>query len=55
VSGDGRARELARMLGDADMATALRHAQELLKGASGSAGARSETPSRPGSRPRRAR
>jgi DNA repair protein RecN (Recombination protein N) len=39
VSGDGRRREVARMLGDPDMTTALRHAEELLKKAS----AKSET------------
>src|SRR6266571_4073107 len=31
VAGEARRRELARMLGDRDMATALRHAEELLK------------------------
>ena len=51
VTGDARTRELARMLGDADMRTALRHAAELLKTASAKSAARSGTPSRPASRP----
>ncbi|MGH7608305.1 MAG: DNA repair protein RecN, partial [Gemmatimonadales bacterium] len=53
VTGDGRTKEIARMLGDADMATARRHAEELLRTASGKSAARSETPSRPGSDPPR--
>jgi DNA repair protein RecN (Recombination protein N) len=54
VIGDARRRELARMLGDPDMATALRHAEELLRTASATPATRSETPSRPASarRPR---
>jgi DNA repair protein RecN (Recombination protein N) len=47
VEGDGRVKELARMLGDADMATARRHAVELLKTASGKSASQSETPSPP--------
>ncbi len=53
ATGDARTRELARMLGDADMDTALRHAAELLKKASGWSATRSGTPSRPAPRPRR--
>ena len=53
AAGDARTRELARMLGDADMTTALRHAAELLKRASGTGAARSDTPSRPARPPRR--
>jgi DNA repair protein RecN (Recombination protein N) len=49
VTGDARRRELARMLGDADMATALRHAEELLRTASATPAAPPETRSRPGS------
>src|SRR5213594_3869646 len=45
VTGEARTRELARMLGDADMRTALSHAAELLKRASESPGARGDTPS----------
>jgi DNA repair protein RecN (Recombination protein N) len=52
ATGPGRARELARMLGDPDMATALRHAAELLKKASETSGPQSGTPQRPASRPR---
>jgi DNA repair protein RecN (Recombination protein N) len=47
VEGEERAREVARMLGDQDSATALRHAEQLLKTARMSAGSRSETGSRP--------
>jgi len=47
-----RTRELARMLGDADMATALRHAEELLRKAAVTPASRSETASRP-AQPRR--
>lgn len=47
VEGEERAREVARMLGDQDSATALRHAEQLLKTARMSAGSRSETASRP--------
>jgi DNA repair protein RecN (Recombination protein N) len=54
ADGDARTKEIARMLGDADMATARRHAEELLRTASGKSASRSETPSPPGSvRPRR--
>ena len=45
ATGEGRTRELARMLGDPDMRTALRHAAELLRKASGSPGAPADTPS----------
>ncbi len=49
-----RTREVARMLGDQDSATAIRHAEDLLKTAGSSDASRSGTPSRlaPG-RPRR--
>ena len=54
VEGESRVREIARMLGDADMETALRHAAELLRTASAKSASRSETRSSPGSaRPRR--
>src|SRR5207253_512355 len=53
-SGEGRTRELARMLGDPDMGTALRHAAELLKKASATSATQSGTPARPAS-PRRSR
>jgi DNA repair protein RecN (Recombination protein N) len=53
VSGDARTRELARMLGDPDMRTALGHAAELLRTAAARSAARSDTPSRPAPRPRR--
>jgi DNA repair protein RecN (Recombination protein N) len=54
VEGEDRAREIARMLGDHDSATALRHAEELLRTAGSSAASRSETPLRPvPGRPRR--
>ncbi|MGE5761064.1 MAG: DNA repair protein RecN [Gemmatimonadota bacterium] len=54
VEGEERIREIARMLGDHDSATARRHAEELLRTAESSAGLRSETPSRPApGRPRR--
>jgi DNA repair protein RecN (Recombination protein N) len=54
VAGEDRTREIARMLGDPDMDTALRHAAELLRAASTRSGTRSGTPSSPGShRPRR--
>src|SRR2546430_15902944 len=45
ITGDGRTRELARMLGDPDMRTALTHAAELLRKTSVSSAARSDTPS----------
>src|SRR4051812_26721722 len=47
VTGDGRVKEIARMLGDRDMATARRHAVELLRTASASAAAQSEIPTPP--------
>ncbi len=43
VAGDERRREVARMLGDPDMATALRHAEELLRTAAVAPAAPSET------------
>src|SRR5437879_964986 len=45
VTGEARTRELARMLGDPDMETALGHAAELLRKASASSGARADTAS----------
>jgi len=45
VTGETRTRELARMLGDPDMRTALSHAAELLRKASGSPEAPADTPS----------
>jgi DNA repair protein RecN (Recombination protein N) len=48
VAGDARTRELARMLGDADMESALGHAAELLRKASATSAAPADTPSRPG-------
>lgn len=54
VTGEARTRELARMLGDPDMETALGHAAELLRKASATSASPADTPSRPGrSRPRR--
>jgi DNA repair protein RecN (Recombination protein N) len=54
VRGEARVLELARMLGDADSATARRHAEELLRTAESSDASRSETPSPRGpARPRR--
>ena len=54
VRGEARRRELARMLGDAEMATALEHAGELLKRASGSPERPADRRSRPApDRPRR--
>ena len=47
VAGETRVKEIARMLGDADMATARRHAVELLKTASEKSASQSETPSPP--------
>jgi DNA repair protein RecN (Recombination protein N) len=44
VTGDARTREIARMLGDSDMATARRHAEELLRTASASSASPPETP-----------
>jgi DNA repair protein RecN (Recombination protein N) len=45
VEGETRVREIARMLGDPDMATARRHAVELLKTASEKSASQSGTPS----------
>ena len=45
AEGEARVKEIARMLGDADMATARRHAVELLKTASEKFASRPETPS----------
>ena len=54
VVGEARVKEIARMLGDADMASARRHAGELLKTASEMSASRSETPTPPApNRPRR--
>jgi len=54
VRGDTRRREVARMLGDPDMDTALRHAAELLRTAANPPAPRSGTPSQPApGRPRR--
>src|SRR5881394_2219386 len=47
VEGESRVKEIARMLGDADMATARRHAVELLKTASEKSASQSGTPSPP--------
>jgi len=47
ADGEARVKEIARMLGDADMATARRHAVELLKTASEKSASRSGTPSPP--------
>ncbi|MGH7547417.1 MAG: hypothetical protein ACREMM_04490 [Gemmatimonadales bacterium] len=51
VRDEARARELARMLGDPDMASALRHAEQLLRKASERPAARSGTQPPPASRP----
>jgi len=53
VSGEERTRELARMLGDPDMKSALGHAAELLRKASATSERRSDTPSPRGRSPRR--
>jgi len=47
AQGEARVKEIARMLGDADMETARRHAVELLKTASGTSASQSETPMPP--------
>jgi DNA repair protein RecN (Recombination protein N) len=47
VEGEWRIKEIARMLGDSDMATARRHALELLKTASEKSASQSGTPSPP--------
>src|SRR6266852_18158 len=54
AQGETRVKEIARMLGDADMETARRHAVELIKTASGTSASQSETPMPPGrGRPQR--
>jgi DNA repair protein RecN (Recombination protein N) len=53
VEGESRVKEIARMLGDADMATARRHAVELLKTASEKSASPPETPTPPESARRR--
>jgi DNA repair protein RecN (Recombination protein N) len=54
VTADARRREVARMLGDPDMDTALRHAAELLRTAANPPAPRAGTPSSPApGRPRR--
>lgn len=53
VTGEARTRELARMLGDPDMDTALGHAAELLRTASARAASPVDTPSLPGRARRR--
>jgi DNA repair protein RecN (Recombination protein N) len=54
AAGDTRMKEIARMLGDADMDTARRHAEELLRTASGKSASPPGTPSpRGSSHPRR--
>jgi DNA repair protein RecN (Recombination protein N) len=55
ATGEARTKEIARMLGDADMETALRHAAELLRTASAKSASRSAVPSSPGSPPPRSR
>ena len=45
VEGEWRTKEIARMLGDADMDTARRHAEELLRTASAKSASRPGTPS----------
>ena len=49
ATGEVRTKEIARMLGDADMETALRHAAELLRTASAKSASRSGTRSSQGS------
>src|ERR1041385_332414 len=54
VAGESRIKEIARMLGDADMATARRHATELLRTASARPASPAETPTPPApARPKR--
>ena len=50
MTGEPRVRELARMLGDPDMDTALGHARELLKRISARPASPAGTPSRPAPR-----
>jgi DNA repair protein RecN (Recombination protein N) len=52
VTGDARRREIARMLGDPDLAAAQRHAVELLRTGAATSAARSAAPSPPESSPR---
>jgi len=52
VEGEDRRRELARMLGDPDMKSALGHAAELIRKASSTSETRSGIPSPPGRPPR---
>jgi DNA repair protein RecN (Recombination protein N) len=47
LTGEDRVKEIARMLGDRDMATARRHAVELLRTASETGASRVETPTPP--------
>ena len=47
AQGETRVKEIARMLGDADMETARQHAVELLKTASGTSASQSEAPMPP--------
>ena len=51
VNGETRVKEIARMLGDADMATARRHATELLRTASAKPASPAETPTPPAPAP----
>ena len=53
VGGEGRTRELARMLGDPDMQSALGHAAELVRRASATSETRADTRSPRGRSPRR--
>src|ERR1051326_4787417 len=54
VAGETKIKEIARMLGDADMATARRHATELLRTASARPASPAETPTPPApARPKR--
>lgn len=55
VEGEWRIKEIARMLGDADMDTARRHAEELLRTASAQSASPPGTPSLPGPVPPRPR
>ena len=52
LAGEARTREVARLLGDRDSASALRHATELLRKGSRTPAARSGTRPRPASPPR---
>jgi DNA repair protein RecN (Recombination protein N) len=55
VTGEARRREVARMLGDSGLNTALQHAAELLKTAANPRVARAGTPSQPALGPPRSR